>query len=121
MKNQTGSTSSALKAMASSIMGSGGILLAVSLVTTAFTYMAQNGLSVGDVIDKMTGNFDTARKAIQDMNAEVTKETANNIPPLPIIEPAKAFNAPPVEPVLFFKYPKASTVAVILLPIPIIP
>ena len=55
------------------------------------------------------------------MNAVVTKETASNIPPLPIIEPAKAFKAPPAEPVLFFKCPNASTVAVILLPIPIIP
>jgi hypothetical protein len=79
LKNQTGSTGSALKAMASSIMGSGGILLAVSLVTTAFTYMAQNGLSVGDVIDKMTGNFDSARKAMQDMNAEVAKNSQAQI------------------------------------------
>ena len=71
LKNQTGSTGGALKALAGSIMGSGGILLAVSLVTTAFTYMAQNGLSVGDVIDKMTGKFDANRKALQDMNAEV--------------------------------------------------
>ena len=37
LKNSTGSTGSALKAMAGSIVGSGGILLAVSLVTTAFT------------------------------------------------------------------------------------
>ena len=71
LKNSTGSTGGALKALAGSIVGSGGILLAVSLVTTAFTYMAQNGLSVGDVIDKMTGKFDANRKALQDMNAEV--------------------------------------------------
>ena len=79
LKNSTGSTGGALKALAGSIMGSGGILLAVSLVTTAFTYMAQNGLSVGDVIDKMTGNFDTARKAMQDMNAEVAKNSQSQI------------------------------------------
>ena len=79
LKNETGSTGGALKAMASSIMGSGGILLAVSLVTTGLTYMSQQGLSVGDVIDKMTGNFDTARKAMQDMNAEVAKNSQAQI------------------------------------------
>lgn len=71
LKQQTGSTGGALKALAGSIMGTGGILLAVSLVTTAFTYMAQNGLTLGDVIDKMTGNFNEARKAAQEMNAEI--------------------------------------------------
>ena len=79
LKNSTGSTGGALKALAGSIMGSGGILLAVSLVTTAFTYMAQNGLSVGDVIDKMTGSFDANRKAMQDMNAEVAKNSQAQI------------------------------------------
>ena len=79
LKNETGSTGGALKALAGSIMGSGGILLAVSLVTTAFTYMAQNGLSVGDVIDKMTGSFDANRKAMQDMNAEVAKNSQAQI------------------------------------------
>lgn len=79
LKNQTGSTSSALKAMASSIMGSGGILLAVSLVTTGLTYMSQNGITVGDVVGKMTGSFDSARKAMQDMNAEVAKNSQAQI------------------------------------------
>ena len=37
LKQQTGSTSGALKAMASSIMGTGGILLGVSLLTTGLT------------------------------------------------------------------------------------
>ena len=79
LKNSTGSTGGALKALAGSIMGSGGILLAVSLVTTAFTYMAQNGLTVGDVVGKMTGSFDRARKAMQDMNAEVAKNSQAQI------------------------------------------
>lgn len=46
LKNQTGSTGGALKALASSLMGSGGILLGISLVTTAFTLFAQSGLSI---------------------------------------------------------------------------
>ena len=79
LKNSTGSTGGALKALAGSIMGSGGILLAVSLVTTAFTYMAQNGLTVGDVVGKMTGEFDANRKAMQDMSAEVAKNSQAQI------------------------------------------
>jgi|AntDeeMinimDraft_6_1070357.scaffolds.fasta_scaffold01182_5 hypothetical protein len=55
LKQSTGSASGALKAMASSLLGSGGILLAVSLVTSAFTYMSMNGLTLSDVIDKITG------------------------------------------------------------------
>lgn len=73
LKNSTGSTGSALKAMASSIMGSGGILLGVSLLTTGLTIMSQQGLSVGDVFNKITGSFDNARKAAQDLNAEAIK------------------------------------------------
>jgi hypothetical protein len=79
LRQSTGSAGGALRAMASSIMGTGGILLAVSLVTTAFTYMAQNGLTVRDVIDKMTGEFNAARKAMQDMNAEAAKNAQAQI------------------------------------------
>lgn len=79
LKNSTGSTGGALKALAGSIMGSGGILLAVSLVTTAFTYMAQNGLSVGDVYDKLTGIFDEAKKALIDLGVEAAKTAGSEI------------------------------------------
>jgi len=79
LKNSTGSTGSALKAMASSIMGSGGILLAVSLVTTGLTYMAQNGLTVGDVFNKLTGNFDVAKRSMQEMNVEAVKNSQAQI------------------------------------------
>jgi hypothetical protein len=58
LKQQTGSTGGALKALASSLAGTGGILLGVSLLTTGLTLLAQSGLSIGDVIDKITGNFD---------------------------------------------------------------
>ena len=81
LKNSTGSAGSALKAMAGSLLGTGGILLAVSLVTTAFTYMSQNGITVSDVFDKLTGNFnafgstmkkaseEAARGAIEEINS----------------------------------------------------
>lgn len=73
LKQSTGSTGGALKALAGSLIGSGGILLAVSLVTSGLTYMAQNGITVGDVFNKITGNFDEARKAMQDLNTEAVK------------------------------------------------
>lgn len=79
LKNSTGSTGGALKALAGSIMGSGGILLAVSLVTSALTYMSQNNLSIGDVLDKLTGNFDSLKKAMTDVNNEAIKNAGAEI------------------------------------------
>lgn len=79
LKNQTGSTGGALKALAGSLMGSGGILLGVSLLTTAFTFMAQKGLSVGDVIDMVTGKFNESRKSMQELNIEAIKGSAGQI------------------------------------------
>lgn len=79
LQKSTGSTGSALKAVASSMLGSGGILLAVSLVTTGLTYMAQNGLSVGDVFDKLTGTFDENAKALSDINKEAAKTAGEEI------------------------------------------
>jgi len=79
LKNQTGTTGGALKAMASSIMGSGGILLVVSLLTTGFTLLAQSGLSVGDIIDKVTGKFDEFGGAIKKASEEGVKATAGEV------------------------------------------
>jgi len=79
LKQQTGSTSGALKAMASSLMGTGGILLGVSLLTTGFTLLAQSGLSVGDIIDKVTGKFDEFGNAIKTASEEGVKATANEV------------------------------------------
>lgn len=76
LKQQTGSTSGALKAMASSLMGTGGILLGVSLLTTGLTLMAQSGLTVGDVIDKITGKFDGFGAALKKANEEAAKSAA---------------------------------------------
>jgi len=70
LKAQTGSTGGALKALASSIAGPGGILLGVSLLTTGLTLMAQSGLTVGDVIDKITGNTNAYSDALKKVNDE---------------------------------------------------
>jgi hypothetical protein len=81
LSNSAGGTGNALKAVASSMLGTGGILLAVSLVTTALTIMSQNGITVSDIFDKLTGNFnefggslkkaseESAKGAIEEMGA----------------------------------------------------
>jgi len=79
LKNATGSTGGALKALAGSLMGSGGILLGVSLLTTGLTLMAQSGLSVSDVIDKMTGKFDESKAAIKQLNEEAVKNAQGQV------------------------------------------
>lgn len=79
LQKSAGSTGGALKALAGSIVGSGGVLLAVSLLTTALTYMSQNNLSVGDVLDKLSGNFDNVKKSIQDVNNEAQKNAGAEI------------------------------------------
>lgn len=66
LKNQTGSTGGALKALGASLAGSGGILLGVSLLTTGLTYLAQSGITLGDILEKLTGTttaYGTALKS----------------------------------------------------------
>jgi len=79
LRNQTGSAGGALRAMASSLMGTGGILLGVSLLTTGFTLLAQSGLSVGDIIDKITGNFDEAKESLHKLGLEAAKTAGTEI------------------------------------------
>lgn len=79
LKQQTGSTSGALKAMASSLMGTGGILLGVSLLTTGLTLMAQSGLTVGDVINKITGQFDEFGSTLNKISIDAAKNSGQEI------------------------------------------
>jgi hypothetical protein len=65
LSKTSGGAGNALKAVASSIMGTGGILLAVSLVTSALTYMSQKGITVSDVFKKLTGDFDEYAAALK--------------------------------------------------------
>ncbi len=73
LSTSAGGTGNALKAVAASMMGTGGILLAVSLVTTALTIMSQNGITIGDVFDKLTGNFNEFGGALKKASEEATK------------------------------------------------
>jgi hypothetical protein len=65
LAKSSGGAGNALKAVGASIMGSGGILLAVSLVTTGLTIMAQKGLTLSDVFNMISGNFDQAAQNIK--------------------------------------------------------
>jgi hypothetical protein len=81
LSKSSGGAGNALKAVASSLLGTGGILLAVSLVTSALTYMSQNGITVGDIFDKLSGNFDAVgnsmKKAFEEGAKSAFEERAN--------------------------------------------
>lgn len=77
--NQTGSARLAFNAMVGSLIGSGGVMLALSAVTSGLTYMSQNGLTVGDVFNKLTGDFDETKKAMQDLSVETIKNAQAQI------------------------------------------
>lgn len=76
---ESGSAGGALKAVASSMLGTGGILLAVSLVTTGLTYMAQNGITVSDVFSKLSGDFDELGSAMRKVGEEASKASGSEI------------------------------------------
>lgn len=67
LSKTSGGAGNALKAVASSLMGTGGILLAVSLVTTGLTLLSQSGLTMGDVFDKLTGNNKEYAKSLTEV------------------------------------------------------
>lgn len=79
LSRNAGGARAALSAVGQSLLGSGGILLAISLVTTGLTIMSQKGLTVSDVFAKLTGTFDENRAAMQKMNAEVAKNAQGDI------------------------------------------
>ncbi len=79
LSSSAGGATNALKAVGSSLLGGGGVLLAISLVTTGLTYMSQQGLTVGDVFDKLTGKFDKVGQAMNDVAAEATKNSSEEI------------------------------------------
>jgi hypothetical protein len=82
LSKSSGGAGAALKSVASSMMGVGGILLAVSLVTSALTYMSQNGITVGDIFDKLSGNFDAVGNSMKkafDEGAKSALEERGNL------------------------------------------
>lgn len=79
LSKSAGGATNALKAVGSSLLGGGGVLLAISLVTTGLTYMSQSGLTVGDVFDKLSGKFDKVGQAMKDVAAEAAKNSSEEI------------------------------------------
>ena len=79
LSSSAGGATNALKAVGSSLLGGGGVLLAISLVTTGLTYMSQSGLTVGDVFDKLTGKFDENAQSMSKMNEEAVKSSSEQI------------------------------------------
>ena len=79
LSRSAGGATNALKAVGSSLLGGGGVLLAISLVTTGLTYMSQSGLTVGDVFDKLTGKFDENAQSMSKMNEEAVKSSSEQI------------------------------------------
>ena len=73
LSQSAGGAGNALKAVVSSMTGVGGVLLAVSLVTTALTYMSQNGITVSDVFNKLSGNTNALKQSIKEVNDELVK------------------------------------------------
>lgn len=60
LKKETGSTGAALKALGASLAGSGGLLLGVSLVTSAMTVLAQNPEKVAGALNYLSGVVESA-------------------------------------------------------------
>lgn len=68
LSKTSGGAGNALKAVGASLLGPGGILLAISLVTTGLTVMSQKGISVADVFNKLSGDFDEYADALKKAN-----------------------------------------------------
>lgn len=76
---QTGSLKGAFSAIGTSLAGPGGVLFALSLVTTGLTIMSQKGLTVQDVFDKLSGTFNQTRRDLQELTAETAKDSQAQI------------------------------------------
>jgi hypothetical protein len=73
LSQSAGGAGNALKAVGASLLGPGGLILAISVVTSGLTYMAQQGLSVGDVFSKLTGTYDEYGSVLKKATEEGTK------------------------------------------------
>jgi hypothetical protein len=79
LAKQTGSAGGAVKAMLSSLAGIGGVMLGISLLVTGLTVMAQKGITVGDVIDKLTGKYDAFKDSMNKLAIDQAKNSGQEI------------------------------------------
>ena len=77
LKAESGSTGGALKALAGSLVGGGGLLLAVSLVTSALTVLAQNPEKVAGALNYLSGVVDDATETQKKYNQELIATQAS--------------------------------------------
>ena len=76
LKATSGGTGGALKALASSLVGGGGLLLAVSLVTSALTVLAQNPEKVAGALNYLSGVVDNATATQKEYNKALIETQA---------------------------------------------
>jgi len=76
LKATSGGTGNALKALGASLVGSGGLLLAVSLVTSALTVLAQNPEKVAGALNYLSGAVDNATASQKAYNDELIETSA---------------------------------------------
>jgi hypothetical protein len=76
LKSTSGGTGGALKALGSSLIGSGGLLFAVSLVTSALTVLASNPEKVAGAINYLSGVVDNATESQKAYNEELIETSA---------------------------------------------
>ena len=76
LKQESGSTGGALKALTSSLVGGGGLLLAVSLVTSALTVLAQNPEKVAGALNYLSGVVDNATATQKEYNQALIETQA---------------------------------------------
>lgn len=86
LKAETGSTSLAFKALGSSLLGAGGLGLAVSVITSAFTFFAMGSRGAKEELEGFAKAMDDANKKageeiarVQVLNAVITDNTRTQI------------------------------------------
>lgn len=77
LKTESGSTGGAIKALGQSLIGGGGLLLAVSLVTSALTLLAQNPEKAAGALNYLAGVVDNATESQKAYNKELIETEAN--------------------------------------------
>lgn len=77
LRTQTGSTGAALKALGSSLLGSGGLLVGVQLLSAAMTILAQNPEKVAAAFDYLAGVTDDTTDSIQAYNKALIESEAD--------------------------------------------
>lgn len=77
LQKQTGSSAAAFKALGASLVGSGGLLIAVQLISAALTVLAQNPEKVEAAFNSLAGATDDATESLKAYNEELAQSQAN--------------------------------------------